>query len=72
MKELFSKHLFVSKLFSYIYPLFNNKMFDFVGVTLPFPDMGGTLTLEVILLVITAFIEGFRLFFGKFQKKRNQ
>ena len=47
-------------------------MFDFVGVTLPFPDMGGTLTLEVILLVITAFIEGFRLFFGKFQKKRNQ
>ena len=41
-------------------------LFLFVGVTLPFPDVGGTLTLEIILLVFIAFIEAFRLFFGEF------
>ncbi|XP_057312833.1 transmembrane protein 216-like [Hydractinia symbiolongicarpus] len=39
-------------------------IYVYKGIMLPFPDVGGTLALEIILLFFIAVIEGFRLFFG--------
>lgn len=39
-------------------------LYVYKGIILPFPDVGGTLGLEVVLLCLIAVIESFRLFFG--------
>ena len=40
--------------------------FSFAGSILPFPNQGGILALEIILLFLLAALEGLRLFFGMF------
>ena len=35
------------------------------GTILPYPSMAGTLTVEILLVLLLAFIESVRLFFGK-------
>ena len=40
--------------------------FFFAGSILPFPNQGGILALEIILLFLLAALEGLRLFFGMF------
>lgn len=37
----------------------------FTGTILPYPSMAGTLTVEILLVLLLAFIESVRLFFGK-------
>jgi len=39
-------------------------MYIYKGVILPYPDLGGTLAIEIVLLFVISFIEGWRLYFG--------
>ncbi|KXJ25820.1 Transmembrane protein 216 [Exaiptasia diaphana] len=34
------------------------------GTVLPYPSMAGTLAIEILLVLLLAFVEGVRLFFG--------
>nr|XP_047122529.1 transmembrane protein 216 isoform X2 [Hydra vulgaris] len=38
--------------------------FNNIGIILPYPDNGGTLTTEIVLLAFLGIIETFRIFFG--------
>ncbi|XP_031563464.1 transmembrane protein 216-like [Actinia tenebrosa] len=39
-------------------------LFVYKGTILPYPSMAGTLTVEILLVLLLAFIESVRLFFG--------